>query len=365
MEEARAKAERHLRRLLDQKRRLQERLENLDFAMDELAMEKTCMEEMAEQNEVIEPESIFEYLTLIESQEARIRHEIRENDVRKQNLSHYRHVCTNRNKELERKLSSESTKLDRLETENRALDDEIKDLEEKINNGKILHAELTTACEALESELAEKENEPSTEAEIARLKAKLIRKQEKLETRRKQLADTELELDRGERAAEARTKQEKAEIQKLESVKNWEAERRLLAKKMKEEKQKLLSTLSNLDVSRKRDQALSEKIREIAGSDDPGDGTGLRARQMLQAEIESFDERDLPPESEVISLENDYNEELEEQMRILEASKTTLRAYRQQVLSDLQEELQNSLQAGYLALLQADLDAVKHTVAWR
>ena len=366
MQEALAQAERHLRRLLDQNRRLKEKLENLNFAIDEIKMEKSCIEEIAEQNEAIEPESIFEYLTLIESQDTRLRYEIRENEARKQNLSHYKHVCKNRNKDLQQKLDRDSAKLDRIKTENRALDDQIRDLEDKLDRGKAQFDELTTTCESLEHELSEKETAARTDdSEILKLREKLLRKKEKLETRRKQLADTELELERGERAAEVRTKQEKAEIQKLESVKNWEADRRLLAKKMKEEKQKLISSFSNLEVSRKRDQALTDKILDITGGDDPGDGTGLRARQMLQAEIESFDDRSLPPEMEAIAHEEAYRAELDRQMELIEISEQALRKYRDEVMAGLEEELQDSLQTGYLSLVQRDLDALKHAAARR
>jgi hypothetical protein len=219
-------------------------------------------------------------------------------------------------------------------------DEEAKEAE-KINGRK--PGREKRELEALSHSLKFQEEKKKQELEALRDELKIAEKKKKREL------DT-LRRDYDQMAARATTA-----LTEKQSVASWMNTRAVLAAKLRKSRQKLLQDKQTLAGAKKRKEVIEDKFRKLLGVDDP-DGTGSFAKFVVLAEIDEIEGKGDGDALKQIELEQEFNQELTEQILALDKSIHEFNAYRNEAMSALNEELMECSQNGYLKLLHDEMN---------
>jgi hypothetical protein len=353
----------HLRQLKQDNRRLSERLSDCEFRLDELLSERKAIEETITQNKSTEQNQsdFFAFLSSIEEWEKEITTELASGSHKSRELTHYHNKLVQANKELRRQLELKRHRLALIQDTNRVLFDALTPLQAQVDDRAEIHRDLIRAAFALQTELNEiTVPAKSYEEKVAELRAEHLRRKELLETRKREQADALRTIATNERVADVRRRKCEAEVQTAQSIRTWETQRKSIKASLRKARVKLGACLTNLEGAMRRDAKLSQRIIGLVHGEDPGDATGLLARQILRAEIDAIP---APEDGREMEIELEYKAQLKEQLDVISQAKKDLEEHRAKTLAELERELEQSSSPGYLLLLQEDLNALKAKLA--
>lgn len=354
-------AKQELELLKRQKTVLESTLQDLQFRADELKCE------LAEKKKDQEEESpevghgvFFKLLTQLENREAELREKIEQQKKVYSSLTHEHSIVQQQNKKLKRELETQKNHLYNDEMNYRTARDKLDDLNSQIIDKENEYADLCELAEQLEQELIQKseENKNADKNLTDDLRKKRDELIVDLTRRQAEHNDMKNKIQQTERECILRKQRQEKELKKAESINEWKVERTQLNQNIIKSKKKLSDTLKALESARKRENTLKAKFKELLGEDDPGDGTGLTARRMLQAEIDRITNMSDEVMEQELQVEREYYDSLKQQIEILEKSLKTFDSYRKDLLSSLDEEYEQASNTGYIQLLKEDLQEV-------
>jgi hypothetical protein len=274
---------------------------------------------------------------------------------------HHNNKLVQANKKLGHQLERKRHTLALVQDKNIGMSNSLAELEPRVERRAEVHLELIRTAFALQSELTEKTAPVEDhQKKAAELRAEQLRLKELLDTRKREQVDAARTLAASERSAEVRRRKCEAEVGVAQSIRAWEPQRKLIEAALRKERVKLGASLTNIERATRNDAKLSQQIIELLHGDDPGDATGLFARQIVRAEIDAIP---VPADGREVEIELEYEAELKEQLAIVSQAKKDLEDYRAKTLAELERELEQSSSDGYILLLQEDLNALKTKLA--
>ena len=359
-------AKKQIQSLKTQTTQLRKEIDNLNFEKNELLSYQNDTDQIEDEGDDEHPEgTFFTLLAQLEAEEASLRGELQSYKDLQRDLGHEKNKYVQMNKKLSAVVETERGRCKEEKNKIRQLKDDLLELNEQLEKQKTHLSELQDTCRDLRDESLEVTEVLKRQGEgiLMDLVEKEREKKQLLEKLRKDEKTKKEMVDRERREYEASVAQCNSKIAKQQSISSWLNDRTILSGKLKRSRQQLMLAKQNLIDAKKRESLLSEKFRKMLGEDDP-DGTGPGAKRMVQAEIDELrGGRGVQDTSEEIEIEREYGDELREQLDKLERSVKEFEEHRNQTMSDLNEELLDCSQDGYLKLLQSELNGLQATVS--
>ena len=342
--------------LLDQLNRIESEPEEPDF--DENARTITYHEEKAS------------YFTVLKQHEDRSEELDQELEAEREifrNLTHERQRMASRLKRLEQELRNCERQYKREDEGWRVTEAAIQDLEDKLLTKETKKNEWAEVCEELKRELGQVTAAvlDETREQCNSLKARICEFEEIYEEekqRNEELHERMQELE-FERKREAENKQNT--LKKALGVRENQEARKRLDKELRRVNQLLEIETKDLQTALERKQRLMQKMQDLLGDDDPGDGTGEMAKIILLSKIESVEQRNMDDQLDELDMETEYQKELEEQMKLVENTWRVFDEERRRVLEEFQQELRQCKRNGYIDLLMSEKQELEKKLAWR
>jgi len=339
--------------LVSQKEILQMRLDDLEFQLEEMK----CAPKNPKNTPEMKEETFFALLSRLEEQENKLIADVENKKKFLRDLSHKNGIITQKNTKLKEELNILNEK------KNRALLAEWKTKDE-LNNLKASYLEkndelnsVISNFEEIHNELKQKTEGMSIEKE-SELNELRKRKREYLETlmeRQQEEKTLKESLAQSERQIELQKRQNSMELQRIESVASWQNQRKVLMTKLNVSKSKLDAELNSMESARKREAALIKQFKALLGDDDPGNGTGKKAKEILLSAIEYYENQIHNELDCEISAEISYQNELTEQKKLLENSLQVFKEYQNDLLTTLDEDQRSAAEKGFISLLSSEL----------
>lgn len=335
---------------------LNQKIEDLDFQRDELISNMPEPQE-PEQNDEVE---FFTVLATLETEEASLKGELETYKKLKRDLEHEKTKYL----QIVKKLTSQHDNLkSRLEMENDLIIDitgKMQQLSEDMLDKEAYLDELKQSCDDMMSQQAKITDHIQSSAESALTDMKEQEKERIEELTQLEKRESELKsmLERCKRSYDESVMKMNANSAKSMSVSHWMGDRTVLTGKLKRSRQRLAQVKQSIAAAEKREQIVAEKFRKLLNEDDPT-GTGDLAKAMVRAELGDVKASELASDLEI---EREYHQELINQLELLDQSFRVFSEHRDDVLSGLNEELQECTQAGYLRLMKEELDNLQ--VEW-
>ena len=359
-------AKKQIESLKVQKSKLQKEIEMLNFEKNELLSYQTDVDPQEDEDEGDHGEgTFFTLLAQLEAEEASLRGELQSYKDLQRDLGHEKSKYVQMNKKLSTVVETARGRCKEEKNTIRHLKDDLLDLNEQLERQKTHLNELQETCRDLRDESREVTEVLKKQGEgvLMELMEEERRKKEVLEKLRRDEKVKKEAVERERRNYEASVAECNAKIAKQQSISSWLNDRTILSGRLKKSRQQLMVAKQNLIDAKKREGLLSEKFVKLLGEDDP-DGTGDAAKRMVQAEIDEIEGGKGKPEiSQEIKLEKEYGDDLREQLDTLEKSVKAFEAHRSQTMADLNQEMLDCSQDGYLKLLQNELNSLQATVS--
>ena len=342
--------------LLDQLNRLETEPEEPDF--DENARTVAYQEDKAS------------YFTVLKQHEDRSEELDQELEAEREifrNLTHERQKMASRLKRLEQELRNCERQYKREDEGWRVTEAAIHDLEDKLLAKETKKNEWAEVCEEMKRELGQVTAQvmDETREQCNSLKARICEFEEIYEEekqRNEELHERMQELEY-ERKREVENKQNT--LKKALGVRENQEARKRLDKELRRVNQLLEIETKDLQTALERKQRLMQKMQDLLGDDDPGDGTGEMAKIILLSKIESVEQRNMDDQLDELDMETEYQKELEEQMKLVENTWRVFEEERRRVLEEFQQELKQCKRNGYIDLLISEKQELEKKLAWR
>ncbi|OHT17213.1 hypothetical protein TRFO_12531 [Tritrichomonas foetus] len=354
-----------------QKAELKEKYLNLEFYIDELNSNIETLQSTFRENEdgnESEDESEGDFFTLLselESEEAALKGELQSYQELQRTLAHDRRTLLSSNTKIQKELDIDKQKVETLQNDVREIDDNLKDLQVQLDIKTVHLNEVVQRCADLQQEELDITEELKRDGESL---VKDLRKQES-DQREELLSAQKQEEELTKRfAAIQRLKQKTVdektnELHKTHSISSWQNDRSLLSGKLRKAKTQLQTEIANLKNAKERQEKIKAQFKTLLGEDDPGDGTGMRAKDMVRAEIERIQNDVQPDFEEEKQMETEYNKELLSQLKLIQESLNVFNQHRDELMNSLTDELNECTQDGYLRLLQDELNELQAVVS--
>lgn len=352
-----------------QKNVLYSKYKDLEFTLDEIRSDLETIQNNDSDDEFDgDAESdFFTLLSELENEEAALRGELQSYQELQKTLSHDRRKYSSVNTKLKSDLDLDKQKLQTLQDELKKSDDELKDLQVQIDAKTTNLNDLIQRCTDLQAEEIEitEELKRFGEQMVTELAKEEIEQKEKLTMAQKQEVQLTKKLAKTQRAYQKDVDQLNQNLSKQNSVSFWRNDRSLLTGKLKKAKSQLQIELQNVKSAQKRQDMLAIGMKRMFGENDPGDGTSLRAKEIVWAGIEHLKAEVQFPDSddEQLQIEKDYNLDLQNQLNMIENSLQTFYKHRNETLDALNDELFECTQDGYLKLLQSELSELQTSLS--
>lgn len=352
-----------------QKNVLYSKYKDLEFTLDEIRSDLETIQNNDSDDE-FDGDAEGDFFTLLselENEEAALRGELQSYQELQKTLSHDRRKYSSVNTKLKSDLDLDKQKLQTLQDELKKSDDELKDLQVQIDAKTTNLNDLIQRCTDLQAEEIEitEELKRFGEQMVTELAKEEIEQKEKLTMAQKQEVQLTKKLAKTQRAYQKDVDQLNQNLSKQNSVSFWRNDRSLLTGKLKKAKSQLQIELQNVKSAQKRQDMLAIGMKRMFGENDPGDGTSLRAKEIVWAGIERLKAEVQFPDSddEQLQIEKDYNLDLQNQLNMIENSLQTFYKHRNETLDALNDELFECTQDGYLKLLQSELSELQTSLS--
>ena len=348
-----------IRSLENQKSELKKQIEVLNQSNSKLFAETTRIED--DTNKEVVEGTFFTLLAQLEAEEASLKGELQSYKDLQRTLGHEISKYTQMNKKLAGLVEIEEKRTHEDQKEIRALTDRLIDLNDQLDKKKLHLDELQKDCINLRQETANvtdllKEHQENVLHTLLAEEREMKTKLEELTHEEKKLSE---ERDRARRDYEASVAECNQKIVKQQSISSWLHDRSVLIGKLKRARQQLQQANNSVNDCKKKEDVLAKKFKRLLQDDDPT-GTGLMARRMVQAEIDEITKkRQGSSLTDEIELAQDHKDELTEKLEQVTKSVELFKAYRNETLRELNEELLQCSQHSYLNLLQGELNSTR------
>ena len=283
------------------------------------------------------------------------------------NLTHERQKLASKLKRLTQELKNCERQYKREDEAWRVTQAAARDLEDKLFTKETKRNELAQMCEDIKQELGAvtaqvmdetRQHYNELSSQISELEGILEEEKERNQQLQERMKEIEFEKKR-----ELENKRDT--LKKALGVIENQKERKRLDKELRRVNQLLEIETKDLQTALERKQRLMMKMQDLLGDDDPGDGTGEMAKIILLSKIESVEQRDMNDKLDELSMETEYQKELEEQMKLVENTWRVFEEERRTVLEDFQEELKQCKRNGYIELLTSEKQELEKRLARR
>ena len=283
------------------------------------------------------------------------------------NLTHERQKLASKLKRLTQELKNCERQYKREDEAWRVTQAAARDLEDKLFTKETKRNELAQMCEDIKQELGAvtaqvmdetRQHYNELSSQISELEGILEEEKERNQQLQERMKEIEFEKKR-----ELENKRDT--LKKARGVIENQKERKRLDKELRRVNQLLEIETKDLQTALERKQRLMMKMQDLLGDDDPGDGTGEMAKIILLSKIESVEQRDMNDKLDELSMETEYQKELEEQMKLVENTWRVFEEERRTVLEDFQEELKQCKRNGYIELLTSEKQELEKRLARR
>lgn len=367
-------AKKQIASLQRQKKELTKTYLDLEFRLDELhsnleLLQTTDAETNNNNSSNIEDETedgtFFTLLAELESEEAALRGEIQSYKDLQKSLGHDRAILANTNKKMQKELDFAKKKLDSSQNQFTVNKNILNQLQLEFDQKSTELENVIQSCSQLQKE------EIKLSEELAQRTDNVVNELKQIERERK--AEYDEELKRGERLKKDLNEKQRIlqnqvdtmskKLMKEQSVSSWKSDRSIITNKLRKAKKQILIEQQSLITAKKRKENIEKDFKRLLGDDDPGDGTGARAKQLVRAEINSMDPSPQPDFDDEKLIEYDYNRELQGELRLIDESLEVFRKHREETLRALQNEYEECTQQGYLKLLRSEMNELQAIVS--
>lgn len=365
-------AQKQIASLQRQKKELKKNYLNLEFQLDELQSNLEILQN-ANQNDGYDDENndeniegtFFTLLSELESEEAALRGEIQSYIDLQKSLGHDQAKLANENKRMQKELDFDKKKLDSAQ-------DKLTTSKNVLNQLQLEYDAKSTELENLVQSCTELQKEElALSEELAQRTDNVVNELKQIERERKAEYDEELkreerlkkDLNATQRKMQNQVDNMNKKLIKEQSISSWRSDRSIITNKLRKAKQQILIEQQSLSTAKKRKENLEKEIKRLLGNEDPGDGTGMRAKQIVRAEIDSLEPQSLPEADDEKLIEYDYNRELKGELELIDSSLEVFRKHREETLRSLQNEYEECTQQGYLKLLRSEMNELQAIVS--
>lgn len=314
---------------------LQRTLDNLKFKVSEYEVEAESDKETLPDVEY--GTSYFEIVGALENDLMKVADTIETQKKIAMETRRRNALARSKLKKLNNEISRQEDQISSQKTREKRTKDGIIDLETKIQSKESELRMVFDLCESVNEELEEKAKQLPKDPEkyLANLRIQERYLEDQLREKLQLITDLEKSIKEINREADLEIKELEKRLKKAESVSTWMGPRKLSVAKLKTSKQKVTAAVNNMALSTKQERELSQAFKELLGEDDPGDGTGLVACQLIQAEINSF--QPILNDGEDIEAYQDFRSQLEKRRRIISRSQTVVEHFLAEGLKSLGE----------------------------
>ena len=354
-------ATKHLGALNNEKEELLKQLSDLEFNLEELQLENDSLKQNSSESNSSQAGTFFVYLSYLENEENSLKAELKAHQQMSRELSHKKNIIFQKNRSLHHKIEIERQQIEDETEQIAIITDNLQERNDILYEKQQYFSELQAACTQFEAEINQKNEEIKSYGKTvtenliqqeAQLKAKIEKKQKKYEEMKKEVAKEERKMQKA-------INLQKEQLMIQQSSRNWQNERALLMGKLQKLRTQLLTQAKNSENSKNRNNELRKRLKSILDDDDPGDGTGMRAKKLVFAEIKSIENRQPSHVDEELMLEQGYSEELSQQLDLIRESVRLFKLHREETFKSLKEELDECTQGGYLRLLQEEFNELQ------
>lgn len=365
-------AKKQIASLQKQKKQLNKQYLDLEFHLDELQSNLELLEhsnQMTNNGDTsgeADEGTFFTLLSELEGEEAALQGEIQSyKDLQRSNKSN-RAKYIQANARLQKELDFDKTKLDREETKLTESKNLLAQLQTEYDSKSEYLTQIVEKCTNLQTEELRINEELSQYGRNVVNELKEIERNQQIEYQEAVKEQNSLKKGITNKARKLQNEVDglNKKLSKNYSVTSWKGDRQIIAGKIRKAKQQLLLETDSLETATKRRDHLSAEIKKALGNDDPGDCTGMRAKQIVKAEIDSLDFQNQPEVDEERQIERHYHFQLNEELKLIDKSLTDFQRYREATLKSLQEELNESTQVGYLQLLRSEMNELQELLTF-
>ena len=351
----------HLGALKNENEELSKELSDLEFNLEELQLENDSLKQNSSVLDSSETTTFFNYLTYFENEENSLKAELKAHQEMSRELGHKKNILLQKNHSLHHKIEIERQQIEDETEQIAVLTDQLQERSDALYEKEQYVSELQAACAQFEAEIQQKKDEIMSYGET--VTAHLIKQEkdikEQIKEKQKEYEDLKKEIAKQERLMQEEFNSKEKKVAQQQSIRNWENERALLMGKLQRVRNQLSSESKNAENAKNRNKELRKKLKDLLNDDDPGDGTGLRAKQLLMAEIKSIENRQPSQVDEELMLEQGYSDDLNQQLDLIRESTRIFKLHRDATFKSLKAELDECTQSGYLRLLQEEFNALQ------
>lgn len=345
-------ARRQLSVLIKQCEDASSNLVNLEAHLNKLKKSNIHLDKDENDYEPKENNGYFSIIRNFEQQNLDIEEQKKKYKKLLRDLSSQRNILRNKIKELSERLESDT---ERAENEEAIMDEyknliqeleaQFTDNEAEINFKQTKNMQYLNEVKELNQRLLQREASlsenqqihKSIEDKLSDIQMKIIQKKE--------------ELKQIERSIEPALEEKKKKLESLKDPNNWKPERDHLMSKLQSLNSRIQTETKHFNSYEKKLKEMNNKFIELLGNDDPGDGTGLYSCQILNTELQNMNMNRNSVTDEDLETECYYNDQLQEELKVLNKTMSDLNKYHRDQLKSLQNELSESQQDGYIKIL--------------
>lgn len=336
--------------LLSQKEKLQT---DLEFLEEEPICESITTQKRPKRSNT---ENFFESLRQHESRNEELDQKILAEEEIYRNNSHEMRKLNSQIRKLDQELKISQTRLKKEEETWKQTEAAVEQLEDKLLQKETKQLQMEEDCGNMKRDL---QSITKTLQEESRENYNIVKSRiDELEKILEDETERQAELEEQVRSLEATKRQQEEEkehlLQKAKDIQENQKQHARLHKELGNINRTLERAKRELQIADERNRTLVEKMQDLLGDDDPGDGTGEMAKLILLSKIESVEQTDMNEQLDELSIENEYNEELKQQMQLLEDTWDLLLSERDKIMTGLQNELSACRDDGYIEMLREE-----------
>jgi chromosome segregation ATPase len=350
-----------------QKSALQEEIESLDSEIDQLKqpVDASHGPTITAESSESRASGFFEFLGVLEREEAGLRGEIQSYKEVQRDFSHRRAQLQNKARKIEALLSKSRSQLE-IEANH------IRDSKSLLKELRIASDAKRTELEAVsglrdelkaEGAVLSEQAKHYDDSELSGLRNRERDRANDLLKQRKKLLHRQKELERTYQSYEKTAAQSTAKRTQDDSVTAWLAPRSLYTTKLRKAKEDLAQICKEIAGVARAEVGLRGRFARVLG--DGEDSDGQFARHLVQREIRAMQRR-IDGDKEValqLEIEKTFAQELETEKLMLDQSLEIFEEHRRSQMAALNEELKEGGSSGYLEMLESELAQLKALVA--
>ena len=335
----------YLNSLKEKSYQLEQQLSTEEFRLEEFRSENTFNNDQYQRETLTENLTFIQWLNYLEEKEDAFRKELSNHQETIRSLKHQKNIILQKSHLLNNQFQLKIEELSEI-------------LIEKQQNLYFLQQ----ICLDLEKELEKKSQlfleEDKSYTQQLQIEEKHY--QSELLSKKDDLKKLKEQISTQNQIKNENIKKKRRKLEKIERTQNWEKEEIIYNKKQKQVEKNLLIETKNFESLKNRENELKKRFKQLLGEDDPGNGMGQCAKNILQLEIDFINNQESNPLFEEIQMEANYANNLDKQLSLIQRSMLDFEKYRKDKIFNLVDELNSCSKCGYLDLLDAELNSLQN-----